>query len=77
MREGDLQLLITLDDPWNAQELDGFNNRQAGHSVTSRPGQPDPTRGRHDRRAEDVNDDGSYKVTSNTSAGKGHHHGPF
>ena len=55
MREGDLQLLITLDDPWNAQECDAFNNRQSGLRVTPRPGQPDPKRGRHDRRAEDVN----------------------
>ena len=77
MREGDLQLLITLDDPWNAQECDAFNNRQAGHSVRSRPIQPDPTGGRHDRRAEDVIDDGSYKLTSNTSTGKEHHRGLF
>ena len=29
MSEEDLELLITLDDPWNAQECDTFYNRQA------------------------------------------------
>lgn len=29
MSEEDLQLLITLDDPWNAQEWDTFYSRQA------------------------------------------------
>lgn len=74
MSEEDLQLLITLDDPWNAQECDTFNSRQAEHTVTYRPGQPDPTMGRHDHRAEDIIDNYSFKVTSNTSAEKGHHH---
>ena len=72
MREGDLQLLLTLDDPWNAQECDTFNNRQAEHTVTRRPGRPDPTRGRHDHRAEDILDNDSYEVSSNTSAGEEH-----
>ena len=74
MHEEDLQLLITLDDPWNAQECDTFNNHQAEHTVTHWPGQPGPTRGRHDHRAEDITDNDSYKVTSNTSAEKEHHH---
>ena len=69
MREGDLQLLITVDDPWNAQECDIFNNRQAEHSVTHRRGQPDTTSGRHDHRAEDVIDSVSYKAAANTTAG--------
>jgi hypothetical protein len=29
MSEEDLQLLITLDDPWNAQECDTFYNQEA------------------------------------------------
>jgi hypothetical protein len=29
MSEEDLQLLITLDDPWNAQECDTFYNQGA------------------------------------------------
>lgn len=60
MSEEGLQLLITLDDPWNIQECDTFNNRQAEHTAN---GQPNPTRGRHDRRAEEIPDDDAYKVT--------------
>ena len=75
MSEEDLELLITLDDPWNAQECATFNNHQAEHTVAYWPGQPAPTRGRHDHRAEDVIDNDSYKVTSNTSAVKERHHG--
>lgn len=74
MREEDLLLLITLDDPWNAQECDIFNNHPAVHTVTYLPGRPYPTTGRHDRRAEDIFDTDSYRLTSNTSAGKGNHH---
>ena len=52
MSEEDLELLITLDDPWNEQECDTFNSQQAEQSDTYRPGQPDPTPGRHDHRAD-------------------------
>lgn len=45
MSEEDLELLITLDDPWNAQECDTFYDHQAEHTVTYWPVQPDPTRG--------------------------------
>ena len=69
MREGDLQLLITLDDPWNAQECDIFNNGQAEHSVAHGRGQPDTTSGRHDHRVGDVIDNVSYKAAANTTAG--------
>ena len=77
MREEDLQLLITLDDPWNAQECDTFQNHQAEHTVMYWPVQPVPTRGRHDHRAEDIIDIDSYKVTSNASAEKEYHHELF
>ena len=77
MHEGDLRLLITLDAPWNARERDAFNDRQAGHGATVRPGQPAPTRGGHDRRAEGVIANDSYEVTSSKSAGNGHHHELF
>lgn len=77
MPEEDLQLLITLDDPWNAQECDIFNNRQAEHSVTHRPGQPRTTRVRHDHRAEEITDLDSYELTSNTADGEEHHHDLF
>ncbi|HEY9404637.1 MAG TPA: hypothetical protein VIQ24_18410 [Pyrinomonadaceae bacterium] len=77
MPEEDLQLLITLDDPWNAQECDMFNNRQAEHSVMHRPDQPGPTRERHDHRAEEFTDIDSYKLTSNTTDGEEHQHDLF
>lgn len=38
--EEGLQLLITLDDPWNARECDAFNSRQAEHAGAYRSGQP-------------------------------------
>lgn len=63
MSEEDLQLLITLDDPWNVQECDTFNNQQAENTGTNRPGQPEPTRGRYDHRAEDVIGNDPYQVT--------------
>ena len=62
MREEDLQLLITLDDPWNAQECDAFNHHQSEHAGTYWSGQPDSW-GRHDHRAEDIADYDPYKVT--------------
>lgn len=55
MSEEGLQLLLTLDDPWNVQECDTFNGRQAEEAIS---GQPDPARGRRDRRAEEIPDDG-------------------
>jgi hypothetical protein len=47
-----LELLITLDDPWNARECDIYNNRQAEHAVTLRPDRPDSTTGQDDNRAD-------------------------
>lgn len=41
--EKELLLLITLDDPWNAQEWDTFYNRQAEVIVTYWPGRGDTT----------------------------------
>lgn len=43
MSEEDLQLLITLDDPWNAREWDTFTNRHAENTVAYWPGRGDPT----------------------------------
>ena len=72
MSEAGLELLITLDDPRNAQECDAFNHHQAEHTGTYWSGQPDSW-GRHDHRAEEITDNDSYDVASNTSAGKEHH----
>jgi hypothetical protein len=52
MSEEDLQLLITLDDPGDAQEEDTFNHLQAENTIAFWPGQPFPARRRHDHRAE-------------------------
>jgi hypothetical protein len=43
MSEEDLQLLITLDDPWNARECDTFYNRQAEKTVAYWPGRGETT----------------------------------
>jgi uncharacterized protein YifE (UPF0438 family) len=61
MSEEDLQLLVTLDDPWDVQEEDTFNHLQAEH-IVAWPGQPFPATERHDHRAEAVIDNGPYPV---------------
>ena len=45
MSEEDLELLITLDDPGDAQEQDTFNHLQAENTVAYWPGQPFSARG--------------------------------
>ena len=61
MSEEDLQLLVTLDDPWDAQEEDNFNHLQA-EKIVAWPGEPFPATGRYDHRAEAVIDNGHYQV---------------
>ncbi|HYY58210.1 MAG TPA: hypothetical protein VE842_12830 [Pyrinomonadaceae bacterium] len=61
MSEEELQLLITLDDPWDAQEEDTFNHLQAEH-IVAWPGQPFQATWRHDHRAEAVIDNDPYKM---------------
>lgn len=63
MSEEDLQLLITLDDPWDAQEEDTFNHLQA-ENIVAWPGQPFPETELHDHRAEAVIHNDPYKVAS-------------
>ena len=53
LSEEDLQLLITLDDPWDVQEEDTFNHLQ-GENIVAWPGQPFPATRRHVHRAEAV-----------------------
>ncbi|MFF0447404.1 ester cyclase [Streptomyces sp. NPDC004609] len=50
--EENMQLMQTLDDAWNAQDWDTFDSRHTPDTVVYWPGQPEPTRGRHDHRAE-------------------------
>jgi hypothetical protein len=49
-----LRLMKTLDDSWNAQDWDTFNKRHTDNVAVYWPGQADPTRGRHDHKAEAI-----------------------
>lgn len=62
MSEEDLELLITLDDPWDGHE-DTFNHLQTENTDASRPGQPLPTRSRRYQRTEVIAGDDSSKLT--------------
>ena len=55
MSEEDLELLITLDEPWDGHE-DTFNHLEDGNTVGYRPGQPLPSRKRLDQRTEVIVD---------------------
>jgi predicted ester cyclase len=48
-----LELMQTLDDAWNAQDWDTFDNRHRKEVVVRWPGQT-PTHGIHDHRVEGV-----------------------
>ncbi|MEU9605286.1 ester cyclase [Streptomyces sp. NPDC048057] len=52
--EENMRLMQTLDDAWNAQDWDTFEARHAPDTIVRWPGQGEPTRGRHDHRAEAV-----------------------
>ena len=60
MSEEDLELLITLDEPWDGHE-DTFNHLQTENTDT-RPGQPLPNRRRPDQRTEVTVDNDSSKL---------------
>lgn len=51
--ERNMELMQTLDDAWNSQDWDTFDQRHASDVVVRWPGQP-PTHGRHDHRAEGI-----------------------
>jgi len=51
--EENLELMQTLDDVWNAQDWDTFEQRHKSDTTVSWPGQP-PTHGIKDHRAEGV-----------------------
>ena len=61
MSEEDLELLITLDDPWDGHE-DTFNHLQDENADARRPGQPLPTRRRPDQQTEVIFGNTSSKV---------------
>jgi ketosteroid isomerase-like protein len=52
--EGNQQLMKTLDDAWNSQDWETFNNRHAEDVAVFWPGQPEPTRGRQNHKAESI-----------------------
>lgn len=52
--EGNLKLMKTLDDAWNNQDWDTFNKRHAETVTVYWPGQPEPTIGRPNHKAESV-----------------------
>jgi len=62
MREEELQLLITLDNPGNPPEEDTFNHLQV-NNLGYWFAQSFPAWRRLDQRAEGVSDSDSYKVT--------------
>jgi hypothetical protein len=55
MSEEDLELLITLDEPWDGHE-DTFNHLQDEKTVGYRSGQPLPSRRRTDQRTDVIVD---------------------
>ena len=61
MSEEDLEVLITLDEPWDGHE-DTFNHLQPENTEASNPGQPLPTRRRQDTRTEVIVGDDSSKL---------------
>lgn len=52
--EENLELMITLDDAWNAQDWETFNKRHAEETTVYWPGQPEPTRGRKAHKEEAI-----------------------
>jgi ketosteroid isomerase-like protein len=49
-----LELMKTLDDAWNSQNWEVFRKRHSQDTAVFWPGQPDPTRGRHNHEVESV-----------------------
>lgn len=52
--EKNMELMQTLDDAWNKQDWETFKKRHAQDTAVYWPGQPEPTRGRHDHQAESM-----------------------
>ncbi|MEO9320891.1 MAG: ester cyclase [Nitrososphaera sp.] len=51
---GNMQLMQTLDNAWNSQDWNTFEKRHAENVAVYWPGQPEPTRGVHNHRAESI-----------------------
>jgi ketosteroid isomerase-like protein len=52
--ERNKELMQTLDDAWNAQDIEVFQQRHKPDVIVRWPGQPDPTRGIDDHTAESI-----------------------
>jgi predicted ester cyclase len=52
--ERNKELMETLDDAWNAQDVDVFQERHKSDVIVRWPGQPDPTRGIDAHTAESI-----------------------
>ena len=52
--ERNKELMQTLDDAWNAQDVDVFGKRHKPDVIVRRPGQPEPTVGIEDHMAESI-----------------------
>lgn len=53
-QEQNKELMQTLDDAWNAQDLEIFRQRHKPDVIVRWPGQPDPTVGIDDHTAESI-----------------------
>jgi hypothetical protein len=49
-----LELMKTLDDAWNSQNWEVFRKRHSEDTAVFWPGQPDPTKGRHNHEIEAI-----------------------
>jgi hypothetical protein len=54
VEEKNMELMKTLDDAWNSQDWDTFEERHADDVKVYWPGQPEPTRGLHNHRKESI-----------------------
>jgi predicted ester cyclase len=54
IEEKNMELMKTLDDAWNSQDWDTFEERHADKVAVYWPGQPEPTRGLHNHREESI-----------------------
>jgi predicted ester cyclase len=54
IEEKNMELMKTLDDAWNSQDWDTFEERHADNVAVYWPGQPEPTRSLHNHREESI-----------------------
>jgi ketosteroid isomerase-like protein len=54
VQEKNKELMRTLDDAWNSQDWDTFEKRHAENVAIFWPGQPNPTRGVYNHKAESI-----------------------